>query len=127
MLTSVMADIADCDIFIGCAAVADYKPMQTEANKIKKIDEKLTLTFIKNPDIIASIATLKQRPFTVGFAAETQHVESHAKEKLINKKLDMIAANDVSRSDIGFNGEENALTVYWQGVTYQKITNGRLR
>lgn len=114
MLNAVMADISDCDIFIGCAAVADYKPTQAVDHKIKKSNIELTLTFVRNPDILASVAALEKAPFTVGFAAETQNVAQYAKDKLARKKLDMIAANDVSQKDIGFNSEENALTVYWQ-------------
>ena len=114
MLNSVMADISDCDIFIGCAAVADYRPKQAVDHKIKKSNKELTLTFVRNPDILASVAALEEAPFTVGFAAETQNVAQYAKDKLARKKLDMIAANDVSQKDIGFNSEENALTVFWQ-------------
>lgn len=114
MLNSVMADISDCDIFIGCAAVADYKPTQAVDHKIKKSNVELTLTFVRNPDILASVAALEKAPFTVGFAAETQNVAQYAKDKLARKNLNMIAANDVSQKDIGFNSEQNALTVYWQ-------------
>ncbi|BDX04528.1 bifunctional phosphopantothenoylcysteine decarboxylase/phosphopantothenate--cysteine ligase CoaBC [Planctobacterium marinum] len=113
MLSAVMAEVQDCDIFIGCAAVADYKPTQAVDHKIKKSNIELTLTFVRNPDILASVAALPKPPFTVGFAAETQNVAQYAKDKLARKKLDLIAANDVSRSDIGFNSDENALTLYW--------------
>ena len=113
MLNAVMAEVQDCDIFIGCAAVADYKPTQAVDHKIKKSNIELTLTFVRNPDILASVAALPEPPFTVGFAAETQNVAQYAKDKLVRKKLDLIAANDVSRSDIGFNSDENALTLYW--------------
>lgn len=113
MLAAVMAETQDCDIFIGCAAVADYRPSQVVDQKIKKSNTELTLTFVKNPDILASVAALPRPPFTVGFAAETQNVAQYAKDKLARKKLDLIAANDVSRQDIGFNSEQNALTLYW--------------
>lgn len=113
MFDSVMAEISDCDIFIGCAAVADYKPTQAVDHKIKKSNIELTLTFVRNPDILASVAALDNPPFTLGFAAETQNVAQYAKDKLARKKLDLIAANDVSQQDIGFNSEENALTLYW--------------
>ncbi len=76
----------------------------------------MLITMVKNPDIVASVAALKEnRPFTVGFAAETQQVEKYARAKLLNKKLDMICANDVSVAGQGFNSNDNALTVYWQG------------
>lgn len=115
MLQSVMDNIDDCDIFIGCAAVADYKPTEAVDHKIKKSNIELTLTFVRNPDILASVAALPSPPFTVGFAAETQNVAQYAKDKLTRKKLDLIAANDVSQKDIGFNSEENALTLFWPG------------
>lgn len=115
MYEAVMSAIDNCDIFIGCAAVADYRPAQVVSQKIKKNNDELTLTFTKNPDILADVAKRQQAPFTVGFAAETQDVSRYAKDKLTRKNLDMIAANDVSRSDIGFNSDKNALTVFWSG------------
>lgn len=115
MLDSVMAEMSDCDIFIGCAAVADYKPTESVDHKIKKSNIELTLTFVRNPDILATVASLVKAPFTVGFAAETQNVAEYAKDKMTRKNLDMIAANDVSQQDIGFNSDQNALTVYWKG------------
>jgi len=82
---------------------------------MKKQGDELTLSLVKNPDVIAAVANLTQsRPYTVGFAAETQNVANYAKGKLANKNLDMICANDVSQSDLGFNSERNALTLYWQ-------------
>ena len=102
------------DAFIGCAAVADYRAATIATQKMKKQGDELTLTLTKNPDVIAAIANLeKNRPYTVGFAAETQNVESYAKGKLKNKNLDMICANDVSQSGLGFNSDQNALTLYW--------------
>ncbi|WP_019675226.1 bifunctional phosphopantothenoylcysteine decarboxylase/phosphopantothenate--cysteine ligase CoaBC [Arsukibacterium perlucidum] len=104
------------DIFIGCAAVADYRAAEVATNKLKKGgSEQLQLTLVKNPDIIAAVADLtKQRPFTVGFAAETQDVLSYARQKLAEKNLDMICANDVSQPDAGFNSDQNAVTLLWQ-------------
>ena len=113
MHQAVMKVVPDCDIFIGCAAVADYKPQQKTQQKIKKSDSELTLTFTRNPDILSDVAHLAQPPFTVGFAAETQDVAHYAQDKLKRKKLDMIAANDVSQAGLGFNSEQNALNVYW--------------
>lgn len=106
---------AGCDIFISTAAVADYRPSVTSDHKIKKSTEEIHLTLVKNPDIIAAVACHAQRPFTVGFAAETQDVIEYAQGKLKNKKLDMIATNDVSGPDVGFNSDNNALTVIWPG------------
>lgn len=104
-----------CDIFIATAAVADYRPMVTADHKIKKSTEEVHLTLVKNPDIVAAVAAHQQRPFTVGFAAETRDVVHYAQGKLENKKLDMIATNDVSGENVGFNSENNALTVIWPG------------
>ncbi|MBU2972588.1 bifunctional phosphopantothenoylcysteine decarboxylase/phosphopantothenate--cysteine ligase CoaBC [Pseudoalteromonas sp. C2R02] len=102
------------DIFIGCAAVADYRAADIQTQKIKKQGDEISLTLVKNPDVIASVASLKNnRPFTVGFAAETQNVAQYAQGKLKNKNLDMICANDVSQEGLGFNSERNALTLYW--------------
>tara|TARA_R110000868_G_scaffold169291_5_gene404255 strand:- start:899 stop:2131 length:1233 start_codon:yes stop_codon:yes gene_type:complete len=109
----VMAYIEHCDVFVGCAAVADYRPVQSKAQKIKKSEQELTLTFVKNPDILSDVAHLPQPPFTLGFAAETQNIREYALAKLQRKKLNMIAANDVSDSSIGFNSEQNALSVFW--------------
>lgn len=103
------------DIFIGCAAVADYRAANVAEQKIKKQGDEITLTMVKNPDIIAEVAALQNnRPYTVGFAAETQDVEKYAKGKLQNKNLDMICANDVSQEGLGFNSDHNALTLFWQ-------------
>ncbi|NAW62154.1 bifunctional phosphopantothenoylcysteine decarboxylase/phosphopantothenate--cysteine ligase CoaBC [Vibrio sp. V31_P5A7T61] len=116
MHTAVMAHAQQHDIFIGCAAVADYRPDVVAEQKIKKTEQSDTLciTMVKNPDIVASVAALiERRPFTVGFAAETQDVEKYALGKLTKKKLDMICANDVSISGQGFDSNDNALMVYW--------------
>lgn len=105
----------ECDIFIASAAVADYRAAEIAENKIKKQSEedKLTLTLVKNPDILISVALLPSPPFTVGFAAESQHVETYAKNKLKAKGIDMIAANDITADGLGFNSEHNALHVLW--------------
>jgi phosphopantothenoylcysteine decarboxylase/phosphopantothenate--cysteine ligase len=103
------------DIFISTAAVADYKAVTVAENKIKKSDNELTLTFTKNPDILATISHKDNRPFCVGFAAESQDVEQYARQKLTNKKLDMIAANDITADGLGFNSDNNALHVLWNG------------
>ncbi len=114
MHASVMQHIEEQDIFIATAAVADYRCANIADQKIKKDSDELTLTFVKNPDILKDVAGLPQPPFTLGFAAETQDVEHYAMSKLQRKKLNMIAANDVSDADIGFNSDQNALCVMWQ-------------
>jgi phosphopantothenoylcysteine decarboxylase / phosphopantothenate---cysteine ligase len=117
MHQAVMSRVHECDLFIGCAAVADYRPEQVASQKIKKTGDnnQMVLTLVKNPDIIAAVGALPSKPFTVGFAAETVDVEQYALGKLQRKRLDMIAANDVSQSGQGFNADDNALTVFWQG------------
>lgn len=103
------------DIFIGCAAVADYRPKEFTKEKIKKQADEITLTLVKNPDIVASVGKLtKNRPYVVGFAAETQNVEEYARNKRTQKNLDLICANDVSLADHGFNSESNALNLFWE-------------
>ncbi|WNC68965.1 bifunctional phosphopantothenoylcysteine decarboxylase/phosphopantothenate--cysteine ligase CoaBC [Thalassotalea nanhaiensis] len=106
---------ASADVFIACAAVADYKVAQVSEHKIKKTstNDAMSIALVKNPDIVASVAALAKKPFTVGFAAETQDVEQYAKGKLVRKNLDMIAANDVAKQGQGFNSDDNALKVYW--------------
>lgn len=112
MLNASLEDLSLCDIFIAAAAVADYRPTAIAEHKIKKgTEEIMELHLVKNPDIVATVANSSPKPFTVGFAAETRDVISYAKSKLERKNLDLIIANDVSRSDIGFNSDENAVTV----------------
>jgi phosphopantothenoylcysteine decarboxylase/phosphopantothenate--cysteine ligase len=114
LLTASMQLAVQSDAFIGCAAVADYRAAAIHEQKMKKQGDELTLTLVKNPDVIANVAALsKNRPYTVGFAAETQDVASYAKGKLKNKNLDMICANDVSKEGLGFNSDHNALTLFW--------------
>lgn len=115
MHEAALAHIHQCDIFIGCAAVADYRPAHSELQKIKKNADTMHIELVRNPDIISAVAAHPERPFTVGFAAETQDVEDYARTKLESKNLDMIVANDVSRSDAGFNSDQNAATILWPG------------
>lgn len=103
-------------IFIGCAAVADYRLSEVAPQKMKKTDgdDILTLKLVKNPDIIATVAQLTEnRPFVVGFAAETQNVADYAKDKLKRKNLDLICANDVSGGQV-FGQDQNALHLFWR-------------
>ena len=112
MYASVHARVSEADLFIACAAVSDYKP-ETEADeKLKRTQKTLNLELIRSPDTLASVAELKDGPFTVGFAAETQNVAENARSKLTRKGLDMIAANQVGR-DCGFDQETNSLMVFW--------------
>jgi phosphopantothenoylcysteine decarboxylase / phosphopantothenate---cysteine ligase len=115
MHDAALAQAVSCDIFIGCAAVADYRVAEVASEKMKKTaSDSITLQLVKNPDIIAAVASLSaQRPFTVGFAAETQNATQYAKDKLSRKKLDLICANDVSDNHLGFNSDNNAVTLIW--------------
>ncbi|MDZ7840207.1 MAG: bifunctional phosphopantothenoylcysteine decarboxylase/phosphopantothenate--cysteine ligase CoaBC [Gammaproteobacteria bacterium] len=97
-------------VFIGVAAVADYRPERAAAQKIKKTDERMQINLVRNPDILADVAALPDRPFTVGFAAETENLEQHAREKLLRKNVDLIAANDVG-GETGFGSEDNDLVL----------------
>ncbi|MDD1782044.1 bifunctional phosphopantothenoylcysteine decarboxylase/phosphopantothenate--cysteine ligase CoaBC [Enterovibrio sp. ZSDZ35] len=116
MHNAVQAQANAHHIFIACAAVADFRPATVAEQKMKKQDGKddMTIRLVKNPDIVASVAAMKaERPFTVGFAAETQDVEHYARTKLAKKNLDLICANDVSIEGLGFNSDQNALHLYW--------------
>jgi phosphopantothenoylcysteine decarboxylase/phosphopantothenate--cysteine ligase len=103
------------DIFVAAAAVADYRPAVSIPRKIKKLEAEMTLRLVRNPDILAEVAASAGGPFTVGFAAETDAVEDHARQKLAAKGLDMIAANLVGEASGGFESAENALVVLWRG------------
>jgi len=113
MLQASQQRVNDADIFIATAAVADYAPVDVAEQKIKKSDEQISITLKKNPDILASISQQYPYVFTVGFAAETEKLEQHARAKLQKKQLDMIAANYVGEQ-LGFDQPDNALEVYWQ-------------
>jgi phosphopantothenoylcysteine decarboxylase/phosphopantothenate--cysteine ligase len=115
MHEAVMERAAACDIFVGAAAVADYRPVAPASEKIKKHESALTLHLVRNPDILADVAGMIGGPFTVGFAAETESLERHALRKLESKGLDMIAANLVGSETGGFERADNALLVLWAG------------
>lgn len=111
MLDATLAAIEDCDVFISTAAVADYRPKVAAEQKMKKNASELTLELERTEDILATVSALDRRPFCVGFAAETNDVLAYARGKLQRKKLDLIVANDVSDARIGFQSDENAVTV----------------
>jgi phosphopantothenoylcysteine decarboxylase/phosphopantothenate--cysteine ligase len=114
MLAQVTANIAGTHIFIGTAAVSDYRAATVACEKIKKSSDSLNLALTRTPDILATVGTWEPRPFLVGFAAETEHVERNALIKMEKKRLDMIAANKVG-GGLAFDRDDNALTVYWPG------------
>lgn len=112
MHAASLREAKGCDVFIAAAAVADYRPTQIAAQKLKKGEsDSLTLTLVKNPDIVASIAALNPKPFTIGFAAESENLLEYAHVKLQRKNLDLIIANNISDSNIGFNSDDNAVTL----------------
>jgi phosphopantothenoylcysteine decarboxylase/phosphopantothenate--cysteine ligase len=125
MKQAVFSAIGSCHIYISTAAVADYRVADVATQKIKKSEDSLSLQLVKNTDIISQVADLSNRPYVIGFAAETENLHDNARGKLKHKNLDMIVANDVSsaasdkiddnKPDIGFNSEYNALHVYWGG------------
>ncbi|MDH5613022.1 MAG: bifunctional phosphopantothenoylcysteine decarboxylase/phosphopantothenate--cysteine ligase CoaBC, partial [Gammaproteobacteria bacterium] len=128
MHKAVFDHLPQCDIFIAAAAVADYRPVDSYDQKLKKNQGSLTLTLTRNPDILSDVAHAASRPFVVGFAAETENLEQNARDKLTRKNLDMIAANLVGQAktdkqDIGFNSEYNALQIFWAaGGTSLELT-----
>lgn len=120
---------AGCDVFIASAAVADYRPATVAEQKIKKGgQETMTIELVKNPDIVTHIAASSPKPFTVGFSAETQNLIDNARGKLARKKLDLVIANDVSDKSIGFNSDDNAVTLIWpdQEVVIDKCSKSEL-
>lgn len=117
--------IANADIFVAAAAVADYRPVEVPRHKIKKRNETASIELVRCPDILASIAALQPAPFTVGFAAETENVEGYARSKLEKKKLDMIVANQVG-DDRGFDRDENTVSVLWKDHTEDLPTAAKM-
>lgn len=113
MLAAVEREVAGAQIFIGTAAVADYRPARPAGQKIKKNSPELEIAVERTVDILANVAARKDKPFVVGFAAETEQLEHYAKTKMLKKNLDMIAANDVSDDKV-FERDENALLVLWR-------------
>ena len=112
MHDAVQSTLAVCappvDVFIGVAAVADYRPLLSSEQKIKKSAESLSIQLVRNPDVLTAVAAHEHRPYTVGFAAETQNLEQNAREKLVAKGVDLIAANKVGEG-LGFAVDNNAL------------------
>jgi phosphopantothenoylcysteine decarboxylase/phosphopantothenate--cysteine ligase len=118
MHAAVQQELAGTAIFVGTAAVADYRPASCAEHKIKKTSDTMTLELVRTTDILSQVSASPQRPFVVGFAAETSAVEQHARSKLLAKNLDLIAANEVGHSK-AFDSDENALLVLWRGGRVQ--------
>ncbi|MEM7601240.1 MAG: bifunctional phosphopantothenoylcysteine decarboxylase/phosphopantothenate--cysteine ligase CoaBC [Verrucomicrobiota bacterium] len=122
MFAAVKDTILSADVAIFCAAVADYRVAEIAGEKIKKSEDELTLTLKKNPDILGSVRD--DFGFTgilVGFAAETENVEANARDKLERKGCDFLVANDVGRSDIGFDRDENEVMIFSKDGACKKI------
>jgi phosphopantothenoylcysteine decarboxylase/phosphopantothenate--cysteine ligase len=112
MLKAVASEAGKASVFIGAAAIADYRPAQRAQQKMKKSNESITVTLERTPDVLSQVVAARaDGMLVVGFAAETENVVENAKEKLRSKKLDAIVANDVSRADAGFDTATNAITI----------------
>ncbi|MFP3014635.1 MAG: bifunctional phosphopantothenoylcysteine decarboxylase/phosphopantothenate--cysteine ligase CoaBC [Arsenophonus sp.] len=128
MYNQVHTIIDKQEIFIGCAAVSDYRPKKFSKEKIKKNADEINITFIKNIDIVESVSKLiKNRPYVVGFAAETKNVKEYAFNKRTQKNLDLICLNDISLTDHGFNSESNALTLFWKDKEINLLHSHKLK
>ncbi len=114
MYDAVMSQVDDCDIFIAAAAVADFSPTHYASQKIKKQSSPLKMIELEQTkDILATVSDLPERPYCIGFAAESDHLEKYAQDKLKSKRLDIVAANWINRKNSGFESDHNALTLYW--------------
>lgn len=117
MQREVISRAQSCDVVIKAAAVADYRPVERKSSKLKKQSDEMSIQLCKNPDILAGLGAMENRPFLVGFAAETDNLSEYAAKKLREKNLDMIVANDVSQPDAGFNVDTNrVLLLFRDGV-----------
>jgi phosphopantothenoylcysteine decarboxylase/phosphopantothenate--cysteine ligase len=125
MLRAVKENLPDCDILVKAAAVADYAPAEMSSQKIKKTDSELVIRLKRNPDILKEIAQYK-KPSQVfcGFAAESENLRDNALKKLDEKKLDMIVANDISRSDIGFDSDDNEAEIFFRNGQTEHFSKG---
>jgi phosphopantothenoylcysteine decarboxylase/phosphopantothenate--cysteine ligase len=125
MLAAVLRELAGTDVFISTAAVADYRPARAAEQKIKKSSETLELTMQRTTDVLATVAAHAERPYVVGFAAETEAVEQTARTKLMKKNLDMIAANEVGH-DKAFDCEDNQLIVLGRNARHELARASKL-
>lgn len=124
MRHAVFERVDACDVFVSAAAVADYRPAEFSAHKIKKSSASRALELVPTQDILAELASRPKRPFTVGFAAETDNVLGYAREKLERKRLDLIAANRVGTPGQGFEAADNELTLLWPGGGERALGHG---
>ncbi len=126
MLDAVLQQVADCDIFIAAAAVADYQPVDMAPHKLKRQPTDWTLALRPAPDILAAVASLRPQPFCVGFAAETENLQQNAHHKRVSKGIAMVAANQVGEG-VGFDADDNALLLVWEGGQLQLEKDSKYR
>lgn len=125
MFTALSARIADCDVFVMCAAVCDYKPVHSSSEKLQKQRGEFSLLLEPTRDLLASLTSLRHRCFVVGFAAETQSLTINARRKLVEKKCDLLVANDVSRADVGMDADENELLIFSPNDEPKKLSRAK--
>lgn len=125
MFTALAARLADCDVFVMCAAVCDYKAVATATQKLPKQRGPFTLALEPTRDLLASLTSLPHRCFVVGFAAETQSLTTNARRKLVEKKCDLLVANDVSRADLGMDSDENELVIFSPNEEPKTLSRGK--
>jgi phosphopantothenoylcysteine decarboxylase/phosphopantothenate--cysteine ligase len=121
MFEAVMRELENCDVFVMCAAVCDYKPAEYFSQKMKKQRGAFALELESTRDILASLTNRPNDCFVVGFAAETQELETNARRKLREKNCDMIVANDVSTPGLGMESDENALTIFYKNGAHENL------
>ena len=114
MFDAVAARLDECDVLVMCAAVCDYRPAHYMPQKMKKERVPFSLALVPTRDILASLTSRPHRCFVVGFAAETQDLEANAARKLLEKKCDLLVANDVSRADVGMDSDDNELRIFFK-------------
>ncbi len=122
MFAAVAAQFVHCDVFVMCAAVCDYRPAHYAPEKMKKHRTRFSLELEPTRDILASLTSDPHNCFVVGFAAETEALAKHAQRKLLEKKCDLLVANDVGRADIGMDSDDNEVIIFSKNGAPQKLS-----
>jgi phosphopantothenoylcysteine decarboxylase/phosphopantothenate--cysteine ligase len=125
MFRAISSALLDCDIFVMCAAVCDYRPVHYATQKMKKNHSPFSLELEPTRDILASLTNADRGCFVVGFAAETEELEANARRKLVEKNCDLLVANDVSRDDLGIDAEENEVVIFSKSEAPKKIPRAK--
>jgi phosphopantothenoylcysteine decarboxylase / phosphopantothenate---cysteine ligase len=125
MFAAAAEELPSCDVLVMCAAVCDYKPAHYSPAKVRKAREPFALDLVPARDILASLTSAPHDCFVVGFAAETDELETNAARKLVEKNCDLLVANDVSRADIGMDSDENELVIFFRNGVFEKISRGK--